>query len=615
MANSKQRLPELNKDKGAWGRILNDYLKQISQNPNGGLNFGATIPTLSPRNDDPWSVNDEGYTFINSQTNEILRYNGATWDTILQSKPPLDKSPYITVGYKQIATDGSVNIADFVVDGIDDHIEIQQAIDYASTLATGGTVLIKSGVYQIGASLVLKAKVSLIGESRNTSVLKAKDGLNSTILITDKFLTETYTGKVWSDINKFTIAHLGFDGNSAKQGVQNGVTEETNRWAAIKIFGYGFHLNDLFIYDMPENGIYTEHGYDWDGAGTFNTYQLGEAKFTNLEIKSYRNIGLIHRGPHDSFFSNIKVSSFVRFTGDRMPLTHILIEVDREKKFGGHGAIGYDLHPWGDSSKTSLWVKKWVNPNLATDIWWPTIFLDGCFIEGSDGPALILEGESCRIRTVVAYALNGILVGGNANDIEVLALSNIKQSAIKLTAVASGNSLNLTGGGAPNIFDLTDPGARGANYFRCSTWLNNTGKLFKNDKMPALSDWGECYHQGYPIENSKRWIVLPQTSSSVAIVPTGVTVIELGRNSFDLYLTDNTILQLNNPRSGETYQFQLMQDGAGYRTVGFPANVKWQNGIAPTPSGPYKSDFITLRYNGNVGIEKFYGSFSQNYDT
>jgi hypothetical protein len=79
-----KKLPEIKGDKGQWGEILNEYLLQISPKTKGGLNFESAEPSLSPRTNNELGLDDEGYTYINSSTNMIRRWNGSKFVTILE---------------------------------------------------------------------------------------------------------------------------------------------------------------------------------------------------------------------------------------------------------------------------------------------------------------------------------------------------------------------------------------------------------------------------------------------------------------------------------------------------------------------------------------------------
>ena len=64
-------------------------------------------------------------------------------------------------------------------------------------------------------------------------------------------------------------------------------------------------------------------------------------------------------------------------------------------------------------------------------------------------------------------------------------------------------------------------------------------------------------------------------------------------------LTGNVTLTLSNPIAGCWYQLRATQGGAGSYTVTWPANVKWQSGVAPTLTTTVgRTDIIALFYDG-----------------
>ena len=70
-------------------------------------------------------------------------------------------------------------------------------------------------------------------------------------------------------------------------------------------------------------------------------------------------------------------------------------------------------------------------------------------------------------------------------------------------------------------------------------------------------------------------------------------------NNQKVTLTGNCTFTLSNPIAGVWYQLRLVQDAVGTRTVTWPANVKWQSGIAPIlTTTASRTDIIALFYNG-----------------
>ncbi len=103
------RLPRINDDRGNWGEILNGWLKSIGgyagtgygninnqfEAANAGLNFSATDPTPSTLglNSIP-----TGFTYINTTSNQIRRWNGNSWQILLQAN---SSDTFVTGGTTQ----------------------------------------------------------------------------------------------------------------------------------------------------------------------------------------------------------------------------------------------------------------------------------------------------------------------------------------------------------------------------------------------------------------------------------------------------------------------------------------------------------------------------------
>jgi len=103
------RLPYINGDKGNWGQILNGWLKSIGGyagtgygNPNNqfeannaGLNFAASDPTPATLG---LAAIPTGFTYINTNLNQIRRWTGSNWQILLQTG---GTDTYVTSGTTQ----------------------------------------------------------------------------------------------------------------------------------------------------------------------------------------------------------------------------------------------------------------------------------------------------------------------------------------------------------------------------------------------------------------------------------------------------------------------------------------------------------------------------------
>jgi hypothetical protein len=601
------RLPLPGSDNGNWGTLLNDYLKQISPGVNGGLIAVPIDPATSPRTGLVLSSIDEGYTIINTTENKLKKWSGGSWVTVLSGGVGIggatDVYPYLVVGASQ---------SQFVTDGVDDNIQIQAAIDYAGALPNGGTVLIKAGKYQINSTIIIKAKVSIMGEGIYNTILTSKNGLNSDLMRTDNFAVETQTGATLSSTYKFSISNLQLDGNDSGQTRQAAGISEQIRTALIKIYGYDYVLDNLYLANSPENSIYAEYGYN-PSLTTLQKEEIG-ASFTNIKIKNFRNNGVVFRGPAKSSFTTISSSSYQRIPAETKANNHFLLDIN---KTAGYYPTNLSIDNYqmdGETLVSAISIKKWINPGTPTDIAKASLVATNVFINTITPIAIVLETDETKLEgrlTGPASSSLACRVDGNYNDVKVQILSGFA-NGIKLSSSSSYNILSLPSGrGVTAVYDLTETDARSGNYYFASCNMDQAGKLFKNDVYPNTTEWGQCYNQGIPLIDSSSWMVTPETNTLATI--SGTTVVDLSKEAVQLYLTQSTTLSLKNPRDGMSYTIQCQQDVFGGKGITWPANISWQGGNVPIiTSGANKIDFITLRYNRNQN--KFYGSYSQNYN-
>lgn len=139
--------------------------------------------------------------------------------------------PYLRVG-------GTGN--DYVVDGTDDHVQIQQAIDAIETAGGGVVHLEGDRIYDIGASLTIALHQGLVLEGSGWStVLKAKNSLNDHLI---EFDPATAGDNIWATLRDFKM-----DGNNTNQ---TGGSCIYAKGAVESLF------ENLWITNPYDNGIY-----------------------------------------------------------------------------------------------------------------------------------------------------------------------------------------------------------------------------------------------------------------------------------------------------------------------------------------------------------------------
>lgn len=79
-------------------------------------------------------------------------------------------------------------------------------------------------------------------------------------------------------------------------------------------------------------------------------------------------------------------------------------------------------------------------------------------------------------------------------------------------------------------------------------------------------------------------------------------------NNFIVEPTANIVLNLSNPRIGDTYVF-VMKPGATPFTITFSNTIKWKGGVAYAANTANAIDIVTLYYDGT----NYYGNFGEDY--
>jgi hypothetical protein len=145
----------------------------------------SSFPDNNTAPSDP--LNGQGFTFTGITNSAYV--NGHQYLNTGTSATPIWKDMGANIRYEQVVV-GYKN-ADYVVDGLDDNIQIQAAIDAAAALPNGGTVFVQAGTYQVSAPIIVKQGVSILGDGMKKTIFKAKNGLNSNIVVSEDFSLNT----------------------------------------------------------------------------------------------------------------------------------------------------------------------------------------------------------------------------------------------------------------------------------------------------------------------------------------------------------------------------------------------------------------------------------------
>lgn len=144
----------------------------------------------------------------------------------------------------------------------------------------------------------------------------------------------------------------------------------------------------------------------------------------------------------------------------------------------------------------------------------------------------------------------------------------------QILTAASGQSTGLQWAAAPT--ELPAPGTAGTILVSNGTaWVAMAGGT---DGQVIVKDSAQA--------NGIKWGLQNWLADTPVTATDGTTV------TFNLALSDwqivtlggNRTLAISNPTAGQQFTIQLVQDGAGSRTVTWFNGIKWQGGAAPTLS-------------------------------
>lgn len=351
------------------------------------------------------------------------------------------------------ATTGATSVKDAtygaVGDGVaDDTTAVQAAID-AVEAAGGGFVYFPAGTYLLG-QITLKHLVFIIGAGAQVTILKAKNGLNDHLFISDGFATLTGTN-AWL-ISAGVISYIGFfdcqiDGNKANQTAGDGM----------RLFAKGLFFENCIIRDCFGNGIFSETG-ESGSVTTWPGYPEGRTGF--LQIADCGGHGWHMRGPHDIYCD--KVTSF-RNTGDGMRVESSSGNYLAAPDFnflhcysnGGYGMYVEDslvrasICRLENSDKEGLFMVNSDNSRIGI-----MQLFDNCRVSGSYQGVLDANCNyniisNLRVRRCGRAAAGGLQVAGVANMISGTITGDVTGGGN-----STGIGLDVPGGSAYNSLDV-----------------------------------------------------------------------------------------------------------------------------------------------------------------
>lgn len=177
--------------------------------------------------------------------------------------------------------------------GATDRAAIQAAIDAIATISGFGTVKLSPspiGVPYVVASpgVVVKTGVTL---DLSGQKIQTAAGANCDAVSSYQFSSLTLTGSS-AGISDFAVINGTLDGNKANNTSGYG----------LRLYGYRYRVENVTFQNCANLGLYTE----WGAAGVVPGSDAGmESKYVGLRIHDNAQGGWLHRGPHDSHYSDV----------------------------------------------------------------------------------------------------------------------------------------------------------------------------------------------------------------------------------------------------------------------------------------------------------------------
>lgn len=285
---------------------------------------------------------------------------------------------------------------------------INDAITFVASLG-GGDVLLPPGTCIIETSIILKSKVSLIGSGRYVTILKLKNGANTTVIKGENWDTLT-GGNTAAGIYAFGLRNFSIDGNKANNASGHGVA----------IYGYSFNVENVDVGKCVQHGWVTE----WTTGTDLPTTTDGsmDAHVFGLRVHDCGDIGVNWNGPHDSVLVN--VDSWLN--GSYGILANV----------GSLGSQFTNCHSWG-ASQTHAWGFAGIG-----------CVLTNCVGEGASVDQVQIAANDTFLFGCYIYA-----GGSSGNGIDINAGAAGCKIDAKLSGF-SGNALDLTGDVGLNVIDV-----------------------------------------------------------------------------------------------------------------------------------------------------------------
>ncbi len=383
-----------------------------------------------------------------------------------------------------------VNAADYGAQpdngtGIDSTTAIRAA-QAAANANGGGVVFLGPGTF-IHSGLPVYNKVHILGSGYSATILQLKNGANQDCFYgtvngyTGQMvnIAAAYgTGLVGGNYN-WSISNLSIDGNKANQ---------TAASYGIRVYGYGYLLQNLRIYNCYSDGIYS----DWNGGSNSPGQDSMEAVWSDIKVHGCGGAGIRMAGPHDSQWDAIISYQNTSHSFHVGP--------------NATGLQGATTHGWGPQGSTAL---AWL-------------------IEASLCQFVNFEGEGSLVCQVVMLAGQNVIKSGDIYAAGTLTASGLKLGQQAADATFEGQVLTgaqYSGGNNISVLFSQCQGANGTVWFAADGGNNII-------ISPTYQTAGKVYTGN------------PQTYNSVYIIPQNGLASDYTPQTQGLFCIGGPLLQL-----------------------------------------------------------------------
>jgi len=543
----------------------------------------------------------EGQLFFRTDTKKLYIYENSKWQQ--------DR----TTATKIVAASDSQNKekADYVCDGTNDEVEIEQAI--GDLPSSGGLVYLLEGTYNIGSSIdITKSNVTLTGAG-NATKLFLVDGANTNVIVVGDG-TNSYEG--------ITISNLQVDGNGGNNSSGSGI--EFNKYITYsKVEGVYIHhaKNDGIFLTLSDNNKIVQNRIESNGNYGINIELSNYLIISGNQISSNENGIVLWPSSYSVIKGNVSVSN-TYFGIYLYSAVNTIVSANQVKSnndngidlynarnsiiTGNHisGNGGYGIRLWGNNANTNYIAANEISGNTSGSIYDLAL---ATTIQQRD-QFEIEQTDTSSSYTALTITQNGTgdivnLTGNYLTTGKGIYLANQK-------SVFSGNALEL---------DVAQDQLEYAYFYDGSSYTNYTNEAnFKGEKGNYLGGYrllGDAVDDAFYFGNSTTFDTLnfdihtPATSAT--LVWEYCSAIDGSNNC-----TGWTALTVTDGTNGFTQDGKVTWTDPGSSWLTGKVNstsAKWlrvrATALTGTPTANYSTisiltgKFISLK---NAGDEKLY---------